>query len=392
MPVSSSAFFVDLAIMADGQVAQDGVGEQASTGEPSAVELTTAIKHVLHGKSLADLEQMNLKALRRSVCDRLGVSTRHRKSLAEPRRIEFGQLAEEVVSAMMVELTGASDSRPDWHTAIEDEEAFTGIFLITFAGILLDSSATAATPLKVLDGLTREHIRDAVMDAINNPSNLGRGGRPPTERVKVRRLAVFMEMPLHFHVAVQLSKRSRWLPFKNALRCRSGLASHWSTSHTEFWSALRYGYFATDHKRVVDTSPLGWTDSGEQIDFYEESQEPWLANVWRKRRENAEAGRATGQSDKKKQKKAATRFTKLDFYALVQDLNLTTPSAVKAHAQKKGNKAMQASWRGPSVFFLCYFFLGRAVRRHPASPAPPIAFAVVCPHGHRTKPYGSGSW
>ena len=156
MPVSSSAFFVDPAIMVEVQGAQDGVGEQASTGEPSAVELTTAIKHVLHGRSLADLEQMNLKALRRSVCDRLGVSTRHRRSLAEARRIEFGRLAEEVVLAMTVELTGASDSRPDWYTAIEDEEAFTAIFLITLAGILPDSSATAATPLKLLDGLTRE--------------------------------------------------------------------------------------------------------------------------------------------------------------------------------------------------------------------------------------------
>ena len=43
MPVSSSAFSVDPAIMVEVQGAQDGVGEQASTGEPSAVELTTAI-------------------------------------------------------------------------------------------------------------------------------------------------------------------------------------------------------------------------------------------------------------------------------------------------------------------------------------------------------------
>ena len=44
MPVSSSAFSVDPAIMVEVQSVQDGVGEQASTGEPSAAELTTAIK------------------------------------------------------------------------------------------------------------------------------------------------------------------------------------------------------------------------------------------------------------------------------------------------------------------------------------------------------------
>lgn len=89
-------------------------------------------------------------------------------------------------------------------------------------------------------------------------------------------------------VAVKLSRRCRFTPLKNSLRSRSGLASHWSASHTQFWSAVRYGSFATDHKRQVDKKPLTWSPTGERLDLYEEAQEGFMATVLRKRRETAE--------------------------------------------------------------------------------------------------------
>ena len=140
---------------------------------------------------------------------------------------------------------------------------------------------------------------------------------------------------------MRLSKRVVFLPYKLALRHRSGLASHWSTSHSDLCTAVRYGYFVTNHKPNPDPKPLGWVASGEPFDFYKESQEQFDAGVWRKRRELAEAGRLQGQ-DAKKQKKAASRFTKLDFYAEVLDLKLTTPALVIEHVQKDGNEAMRA--------------------------------------------------
>ena len=82
---------------------------------------------------------------------------------------------------------------------------------------------------------------------------------------------------MHFHVALKLSKDGVFLPFKLALRQRSGFASHWSCSHHQLSSAVRYGVFTSEHMPVVDKEPLVWTKSGEKLDLYAESQETWIA-------------------------------------------------------------------------------------------------------------------
>ena len=64
--------------------------------------------------------------------------------------------------------------------------------------------------------------------------------------------------PRHFHVALKLTCLARFLPLTAALRQRAGLASHWSTSHTEWWSVVRCGAFTTEHKASVDLTPLEW--------------------------------------------------------------------------------------------------------------------------------------
>ena len=46
-----------------------------------------------------------------------------------------------------------------------------------------------------------------------------------------------------------------WLPAKRTLRVRDRLASHWSSTHRHFWSAVRYGAIATCAKPAVDQSP-----------------------------------------------------------------------------------------------------------------------------------------
>ena len=93
------------------------------------------------------------------------------------------------------------------------------------------------------------------------------------------KLVVVKEEPLHFHVALKLKGGSRFLPMKQALRNRSGFASHWSTSHTQFWSAVRYLVFTTDRKVTVDSEPLQWTKTGVLMNLYEEAQEPWNAQA-----------------------------------------------------------------------------------------------------------------
>ena len=171
-----------------------------------------------------------------------------------------------------------------------------------------------------------------------------KGGRPPNEPVDVDTAVVFLEEPRHFHVALRLTNRAPFLPFKQALRVRSGLASHWSATHTMFWSAVRYGVFTTPRKLQVDDEPVVWTRSGASLNLYEASQEAWNAGAIKRRREKAEqqaAAAALGPGAKKER----VKFTVLDFKALVLGQGLWARSAVLAYVQQKGSAEMQR-WVG----------------------------------------------
>ena len=236
-----------------------------------------------------------------------------------------------------------STSVPDWMTS-EDLNVQREVFLITFASVLESTALMASTPVRTLDGLTRENVRDAVLDAIGNPiQDSSRGGRPRTQAITVICMVTVREEPLHFHVALKLSAKARFLPFKTALRQRSGLASHWSTSHSEKWSAIRYCTHQTDHKDV-DQQPLVWlANEGHLADsfvaqswLFENSQERFMASVIKRRREVAVMNAGTSKLAK------TEKFGKLDFIALVQDKCLRSPNQAIAYMCESGSKAMQA--------------------------------------------------
>ena len=256
-------------------------------------------------------------------------------------------------------------ARPEWLTE-EDDNARSMVYLVTFAAVLEATALQAETPLKSLEGLERADIRDAVLDAVQHPAedtNRRGRGRPRTQALEAVKLVVFLEEPRHFHVALKLTCLSRFLPLKAALRRRSGLASHWSTSHTQWWSVVRYGVFTTDHKQAVDLTPLVWLKAagaleGVQVghgpcheyvvpgssnivlNLYEEAQEPFNASAWVKRRQKAEVlASAPGPGNKKKAK--VEKFTPLDFTAMVLEKNLLTPNAVLAYVQDHGSHACQ---------------------------------------------------
>ena len=131
-----------------------------------------------------------------------------------------------------------------------------------------------------------------MLDAISNPlPDASRGGRARTRVIEPVCLVAVGEEPLRFHVAVKLSSKARFLPFKAALRQRAGLASHWSTSHRMFWGAMGYCTHQTEHKEV-DDQPLAWLpDGGHLADGFVleswllKSQEPFHASAIKKRRE-----------------------------------------------------------------------------------------------------------
>ena len=191
--------------------------------------------------------------------------------------------------------------------------------------------------------LTSEAVGLAVRRAFDEPLGRvpgapGRPRRPDAESV-VKKVAVFREChadgAAHFHVALLLSQKMAWGPPKRALRERDGMATHWSCSHTQWWSALRYGAIPTLKKTEVDDDPWPWTKDGADIDFFGESQRPWNAHVWKRRREEAEKAVAAGTA------KRARRFTKLDLTALILDRDLQTKAALLEYVQDYGTEDMQ---------------------------------------------------
>ena len=68
------------------------------------------------------------------------------------------------------------------------------------------------------------------------------------------------EREIHYHVTLCASSSFRFQPYERALRERHGLASHWSTSHHDYWSTVRYGWLPTPKKpsSELDPKPIAW--------------------------------------------------------------------------------------------------------------------------------------
>ena len=237
---------------------------------------------------------------------------------------------------------------PDWWVD-EDDAARSFVYLITFAALVNERTNLAqGEQLRDPSTMTREEMANAVFDAVAHPV-LGpeacpaRGGRPRTQKITPEKLVAAREKhhtsdKHHGHVALKLSAKSRFMPYKLALRRRSHLASHWSTTHAQFWSAVRYLVAHSDRKPVVDLHVLTWPP---EMNMFEEAQEPFNAKALKQRREaKALAPPAAAEPPKKKAK--AETFTKLDFTALVLSEKLTSANKVMVYVQKKGSVIMQA--------------------------------------------------
>ena len=292
----------------------------------SILDLATEARKLLQ---LEDLDSVSVRDFRRKLAVHLGRGQEGLEGQADDMQ--------QVLTEAVQELMAVRDAKRSWMLD-EVPDARTSVYLVTFANVLNTTALHAATPLKTLEGASREAIRDAILDAVAHPEREA-GGRTASETLSVVKMVVFKEEPLHFHAALRLDRKARFLQFKKSLRQRAGFASHWSSTHSMFWSAVRYGVFATEHKAQLDPQPLTWTADGSPLDLYEESQRPWSAEGVKKRREalEAQSAAASGANANKR----AARFTKLDFNALVLSRQLQTPSQVMLHVQKHGSRAMQ---------------------------------------------------
>ena len=162
-------------------------------GAVSAGTLRVAMKHVLVDK---DLERSTLKTLRRDVVAHLKLPKTIKRQLEGSRRLDFSEMAQAVIKDMQA---GAPAPKPCW-MVLEDEDASTSVYLVTLAAVLAETALDATTPLRTIEDLSREDVRDFVLDAISNPIKLGLGtGRPHAGLPKVVKMIVAKELPLHFH-------------------------------------------------------------------------------------------------------------------------------------------------------------------------------------------------
>eukprot|EP00438_Fugacium_kawagutii_P004356 Skav207893 [mRNA] locus=scaffold664:850568:852286:+ [translate_table: standard] len=198
------------------------------------------------------------------------------------------------------------------------------------------------TDLRDITSMTREEVATCVQRAFDEPLHAPGPGRPRSQEKQdlVRKLVAFEETHAdgskHFHVAVQLQQSRTFAVAKRTLRSRDHLAAHFSGSHRQFWSAVRYGHVPTLSKPVVDAHPISWCKEHgwNALDLFAEAQRPWTANMWKRRRE--EADKLAQINPKKKSK-----FSKLDLTAIILEHRLVTPTAVLQFAQDQGTEAMQ---------------------------------------------------
>ena len=213
------------------------------------------------------------------------------------------------------------------------------VYLVTLSRVLAETLG-AAQHLRDPSGLSRAAIRDAVWDAMENPIVTMRGGRPrdADQEGLVRKVIVVRERhsdgSYHFHVGLKLRTQQRFLCAKRTLLERHGLASHWSSSHSRWWSIARYLVYTSEKKTEVDNDRVLWSLPGLAFDPFEDAQEGFQAKAWNARREKkATEAPALNQAE---------IFSKLDFMALVETKKLTTKKRVLSYMQAHGTAAMQS--------------------------------------------------
>ena len=151
-------------------------------------------------------------------------------------------------------------------------------------------------------------VADCVRLSFDEPLAIPGPGRPRSQGGMVKKLAVFQEAHSdgtnHYHVAVRLNKsltfglanslfeRGTTLPRTSPATARSsGAQSVMATAH-HGQAGCRCGAGLMARCQVS-----GW----DALDLFAESQRPWNADIWKKRKEEADM-KASGASSAKRAK------------------------------------------------------------------------------------------
>ena len=293
---------------------------------PAMEEVETAAKALL---PTVDVSGMSLKEFREALCEHCGLppnSLDFRKDEVNDlvKRLLNPETCHNPAAKIVKELGPEKADHRGW------------VYLATVSRVL-EQTRESNQDLCEIALLSREDIAVKFRDAFDNPLRAGKGGRPSGTTGIVKYLVVVQEEheggEVHFHVALKLNTQRQFLPVKKTLRTRHRLAVHFSCSHTQFWSALRYCIIPTLQKPKVDETPYAWSSDGAPLDLYELSQRPWMAAVWKRHREDAEKeASAAGKR---------ARFTKLDLTAIILAKQLRSKHEVLEYAQNFGCQSMQ---------------------------------------------------
>ena len=220
----------------------------------------------------------------------------------------------------------------------EVSDANQRVYLGTVSHVL--PGAHVAGKYRNIENLDKAELASFVRDAFDNPITTGNaGGRPRTRQDSpVDMIIVVKEAHAdgtsHFHFVVRLTRCMRFKQAKATLAERHQLPSHWSCTHTQLWSAVRYTCVPSPKKPLIDSAPLAWTHDGRNLDLVELSQEPFQATAWRQHREKAVS--IALAEDKK-----VPSLNKLDFMALILSKHLHTKASLLSYVQDCGSPQAQ---------------------------------------------------
>ena len=323
---------------------------------PDAVrELVTKVQAAIDELLAAtELANCSIRKFRRQIASHLGLG---KKGLEEKAELVNAMIQESVKKFAKQQETPAQRIAEIIEGAgKESKGAKQYVYLVTFSHLL--PTTLAAGDFKDIANIGRDEIAECVRKAFDDPLPAA-SGQPGRKRQRtdglVKKLVVFKEShadgTVHFHVAVLLWMPRTWCSAKETLRVRDGLACHFSCSHIQFWSTVRYGFYASLKKPEVDASPFLWSSDGSWplglvkegtpgwSFLFEACNRPWNAAIWKARSEKAQKQAAEGRPDNSCGRNA--RFTKLDFMAIVLDKHLMTRAAIIAYTQDHGSEFMQ---------------------------------------------------
>jgi hypothetical protein len=211
------------------------------------------ISERIHG---VNQKTTSLKKMRRMLSEHLGLGKKGLELHIEAVSVLIASAVQEVTAAGQPKVFTPAERMASIVQDLGDEltEAKQCVYLATVSRVLPETLATPGVELRDITTMSREEVADCFMKAFNSPVyEQGQGGRRrQSEEPMVSKIVVFKEEhedgDFHFHIVIVLKGARSWKPAKRTLRIRDQVACHFSCSHTQAWSAIRYGHIPTINK------------------------------------------------------------------------------------------------------------------------------------------------